>query len=476
MATAAAANVNTQFAEKIADRLLRGTAPFPYDVSTINTTFKEYQPTVPPRLYAGVNSYNGMSTRFSITVPAGSKLVLDKSFVRLRLQLCSVAHPPVAPVAPVAVADGASIGCPWNPLCVMSTAEYNLSNGVLVGSIKENLDWSTTIMRLLDTSREVMNHSPERFITPCIESVQDLATTFSPESVSRTLTFVDSGGAAIAREFMIPLSDLFGELAYPVDWTCNRFDCTFMFKAPEDTSIVFKTFDAVGTWPALIVGDCQLVMNVAQLSPQGEAIELSRLKPEATLLRVAAVYADTKPFAYGPSTYTDNLVSNCIGAVLTMPIPPVADGALADDNTGVNPMQSMLNFTGIQFKLGSHIHEPEDRLVIDTTNRLVNKRLYTMYTKLCNRLASSNSHYITTALDANDIQFNPPAAGDPDLSPYGIACAGFFDDTASLHRTLDGAQLEILPTGGIAWAEARVARIRVKYITISGDYRVTLLE
>jgi hypothetical protein len=463
-------NPASQFTTKISDRLLLGSAPFPYDVTTENTWFRDVPPLIAARTWLTLPSFNDMSVRFTMTLAAGEKLHLDKSFIRLRLLLCDVSTgaPAIATV---------NIGCPWNPLCVMSSAEYSLSNGTVINKINENLDWSTTIMRLLDTSREVMNHSPERFITPCIEDRLDLANAFSTQTPLRSMTFVDT--TAVAREFMIPLSDLFGELAYPVDWTCNRLDCTFTFKNPLDPSIVFKNNAGVALVPALVVEDCQLCMNVAQLTPTGEAIEMSRLKPSSTLLRVASVYADVKPFAYGPSAYTDNLITNCIGAALIMPIPPVA--APGNNATPVNPMQSRLNVTGIQMKLGGFIQQPDTQLIIDGGNRLLNTRLHMMYTQLCRRLASSDSHYITPALASTDIQTNPPTilnggVVNPDLSPYGIVFMGFFDDTADLHKTQDGALLEVIPTGGIARAGARVARIRNRYVTITGDYRVTVLE
>jgi hypothetical protein len=499
--TVVAVNPNSQFAPRVSERLMIGSSALPFDVTTVNTKFRDYQSLVGAGTYAAVPSYNGMTVKFSITPGISEKFHFDKSFIRLRLQLCVVAHPPVVvlpvpiPLPPPNPATQVPVSCPWNPLCVMQSASYSLSNGVLAGKIDNDLAWSTTILRLLDTSREVMNASHTRFITPCIEERMDTVDVTSTVSKLRGLSFADSTAAPntlpTPREFMIPLSDLFGELGHPVNITCNKVDFTFTFKAPEDTSMTFKNNDAITVgnnppvnntilFPAMIVEDCQLVMDVAQLSPKGEAVELARLNPASTLLRVASVYADTKPFTYGaPSTYTDRTITNCIGAALVNPIPPavyaVQPVALAA-GTMINPMQSFLNVTSIQSKIGGNIRQPEDVLPLSVANRKLNTRLYTLYTQLCHRLAASESHYITCALDAHDIQTVTLTAVGADITPYGIAFMSFYDETADVHRTLEGITLDVIPAGGAAWAGSRIVRIRVKYLTITGEYKTIVLE
>lgn len=444
------------FTPSIANRFVSASGPIPYDASTTRVTWRDYSPSTSSATILGVPAYNGLVTRFSLSIQAGTRLYLDKSFIRLRLQL-------VNDVAGAIAAPTVTEGCGWNSLNCLSAAEYQLSNGVTVSRIDQQLGTSTQAMYLMTWTRDAMERASHRFITPCIESALDLGAALSAETQARSLSFV-LGGVPVEREFMVPLSDLFPELGQPVVWSANKLDLSLTV-LPAD-ALTFRTAASINL-PRLLVRDIQLCVYQAELTAEAAELALSQLKPGETLLRLATVYPDARRYVYAPSPMSDQSVSNVLGVLNVFPASTVSPLA-------VNPFQWTLNATSFQAKLGTTGRQPEDRLVIDPVNRALNTRLFTMYQQVCKRVGATESRLLDTALSYPDMQSQPVAGLD--VSPYGAFWGQFFDEGAAPHRSLDPLTLEVRPEGGVAVADAVVVRFRVKYITLSGTYAVSIIE
>ena len=445
------------FAPLIAPRFAKGSGAWPYDASMSLCKFRTFTPNTGSQVYLGVTSWNSSEVLFDVSIPAGSKYLLERSFLRMSLMLCNnVAGAPGV----ITVTEG----CPWTPIGVaFKDLEWRSSNGSSLEKQTQNVLECSILKALVSESREALEASSTRYITPCIEEGLDLPAALSAVTRARSLTFVN-GAAPCAREFLIPLGDLFPSMGSPVDWTGNRLIVRLVTRSP--TEMVFKTTSSMNV-PALVITDLHLEMAEAILTPETEKLEASKLSADKTILKLATVYPDGREYVYGPSQIIDATVSNVLGCALMFPATALG--------TGVSPGQFTLDATSWQCKYGSQPRQPDDRWTFNAANRFLNSRVWLLYSQLCGRLSCADSRLITTALYPTDMQ--KQNVGGADVSPYGFLCAQFFPEgDAFPHRTSDPTTLEVNAQGGAACGRAVVVRFRMRYMTLAGDYRVSTLE
>jgi len=372
---------------------------------------------------------------------------------------------------------------PWNSIAAfLDTAEVQLNqSATTTEQINQNLGDGSMVKVLTRFTRQAIESMDDSFFTPCIESVRDvvgpvLGTTYlSPESQNRRLQWLlnTPGASQKIHSKNLYVSDIFDALRIPAAFYLQNLQFKIRPKASAD--ILIKDTVCLGVNAPLqkyFITNITLNLAVLTLTENQLIKERDRILANVSILRQSFYTFDAIQKTHSQSaSYRDSNVKNMQAAVFMFPSRSAADGL------GVNQYQycygsGLGGITGIasyQMKYDM-TYSPSTPLAVSTTSFATNTDVYAQYRLLCRKMSERE---ITPAL-----QFVSMAtyAGTPDdASPYTLFCAQFYPQTAYGHKTMNGADHEIITSGG-AVEPIVIVRIRLSFLEVKGDTSVYMIN
>ena len=469
---------NIVFAEN--PSLSVGTGPIVMDTSSISEVTYQFQ-TNTAGVSAGVGfpvAYNGIETIFDVRIPAGARVLFDKSYVRMN---------GIAADMNVGIGTNVPIGVsiPWNSIAaILDTAEVQLNqNATTTEQINQNLGDGSMVKILTRYSREMIEHMSDSFFTPCIESIRDYnngllgASAFSPESLTRRVDqLIDAAGPQPHAKNLY-LSDIFDSLRVPAAFFLQNLQ--FKFRPKQITDILFTdpgyllANGFAASLPRYFVTNMTLFLTMVNLSENQLIKERERIMSNESMLRESFSTFDAIQKTHSQSaSYRDSNVKNLQAAVFLFPSRTAADAV------GANPYQYCYGSgaggaTGIsayQMRY-DNVYSPAQPLTVATVANHNNTDLFFQYKLLTRR---SSDREVTLALDFVTAMANPRPVPQ-DHCPYVMFCAQFYPLNAYAHKTMAGADHEIITAGGAA-EPIIIVRIRSSFLEIRGDTSVYMIN
>jgi hypothetical protein len=460
--------------------LSNSTGKIPYDISCISEVTYPYQTNTAPVIGgAGEDpTYNGIETMFDIRVPGSSRVMFAKSYLRVTGYAANMA---VSKAAPVPL--GTSI--PWNTLCMFNTAELTLNqNATTTELINQNLGDSMMMKFLTKYSREAIESMDDSLFTPTIEEIRDRgdsptpgSTYLSETSQRRRLTQlvndITSTQKMVSKN--IYLCDLFESLRTPSGFFVQNVQVKITPKLAHD--ILIKDLGCLGPTVAsqqkFFITGLTLNLVMTQLTENQMMVERDRiLNGREPMLRQAFHSYDAvqKSHTQGAS-YRDSNVKSMQAAILLFP------STLAADGVGCNRYQycygsGVGGVTGLstyQMRY-DNVYSPAQPLVVSTTHPESNTPLYAQY-RLLSRKMSDRDISLAVPFRSFAVDRNEPV----DESPYVMFMAQFYPQDTAGHRMLNGADHEVITSGG-ATEPIVIVRIRLSFLEIRGDASISIIN
>lgn len=502
-------NANLKPAENPA--LSVGSGPIAVDVSSLSEVTFQYQPDngVGPGTETGApNNYNDQDITFNVKIPATSRVLFDKSYIRLE----GIAFDITGGVVAGPVPYGVSI--PWNPVAaLLQTAEVQLNESSdMTEQLNQEIGHASNIKMMTRYSKDVMDRMSDFFFTPTIESRRDLNTGtgiavassgLSPESFARNLENLSStegGGIPVPHSKNIYLGDLFDSLRIPSAFFLQRFRMTLRPKA--STNILFGDKEGLAAGGAhamsvmrYFVTGARLFLTMVQLTENQLVVEKNKILSNAALLRESFSTFDARRDQHVPGkSYRDSNIKNMQAAVFMFPSNTTSEtGTLASTPLGCNPYQYVYNnipdaplVTAYAGGIASYQHRydglnsPSQPLTVDPIRPETNTDLFHQYRLLTRRTSDREvalALKFTSSMGNHMVMGASPVLPIPkyDHCPYVLFCAQFYPLNAALHKNMAGADHEIITSGG-GNAGIIIVRIRSSFMEIRGDTSVYMIH
>jgi len=499
-----------------------GSGKVPTDVSSTQEVTSQWEPDNGASASTAIGeptNYNGQDITFNIDVPSNSRVLFDKSYIRLDGFGCYMNGGTTC----TAAATGMSI--PWNPIAaLLDTAEIQFnSQNIMVEKINQELGHASMVKMLTRYTKEALDSMGERFFVPTIESQRDLntginhsgtptntASGLSQESIDRAhfnLVREVTGSHGIkAHSKNIYLHDLFDSVRAPAAFFLQKIKVTIHIKAKDQ--ILFADQGALYANniapidPALMryfVTRATMFLTMVDMTENQLAKDAQVLSTSEAIFResYSAFDARAASFTTGASIRDSNIInmqaaafmfpSNLAGDTFTH-----ADGRVY--HVGCNPYQycyscgagGLNGVTSYQHRYNG-LCSPKQPITVYGIGGAVltgvpapgcgnNTDLFHQYRLLTRKTATNE---LSTALNfessmGTDFE-GPNGRLEPalmqDNNPYVLFCAQFYPLNAAFHKNLIGSNHEITITGGTA-STIIIVRIRTCLLELLGNYQI----
>lgn len=469
------------------------TGPITYDASTTWERTFHYNLTqgVPAGGGGGVPpSYCGQKVRFDVSNSLASRVMFEKSFIKVSGFAADTTSGTIANIP----AHGVSI--PWNTTAaLLRTAKLDLNDSqTTVEKIESNLGHASMVKYLLKYPREVLESRSEAFFTPCIEDTRDLntgivsASTLSVQSAARAdhELIGSSGPRRVSKN--IYLADLFDSLNTPAAYPVKKTVIELSFKNANEI-LIYDTGYLAAQTPAIspdkvgfYITNVDLYVTLADMSEPQKNEDLSRMSTNEAIMSVSylnPVCVATLLSNNGNLIFSS--VKNAQGALMMISSTDAADGI------GCNSYQYCYgNGTGsttnglfsYQFEY-NNTSSPNNPVAVyvtrgsdspQTTSRM-NSEAYAQYKMLARKISEKE---ITPALTLD--HFSPIAqdVNTIDITPYALFGAQFYPQTAALHRNMSGSELRVNSTGGAGTnVNVIIVELTASFLEIYGNTQVS---
>jgi hypothetical protein len=501
-----------------------GTGPIASDSSSVSEVTYSFQTNTAAVVGGLINgnqepqNYNGVETLFDVRIPSSSRVLFNKSYLKVSGFACNM-NTGVSTGVPV----GTSI--PWNSIAaLLDTAEVQLNQtATTTEQINQNLGDGSMAKILTRYSRDTIETMSDQFFTPCLEETRDTRggifvplppmegpkiplpvskgkfkpkrrlqappitsipnlsvvsmTRREKQLVAETTTFVQQHSKNLY------LADIFDSLKIPAAFFLQNIQ--FKFRPKQAANILFEDNIYIntegnpdaGAISRYYVTKMELFLTMVNLTENQMAEDAQKIQQNVSMLRQSfnAYDAIQKPFMVSAS-YRDSNIKNMQAAIFMFP------SSMAWDGAGVNRYQYTYNNPPLDAPPGStgitayqmkydNIYSPAVPTKIEPIQQHKNSDLFFQYRLLTRRTFDRE---IPTPLSLDE-SFSGPFTGDYDPSSYVFFCAQFYPQDAFIHRNMAGSDHEIITTGG-GNSTVIIVRVRASFVEIRGDTSVYMIN
>lgn len=420
--------------------------------------------------------YNGTDVTFQLTIPASTRIILNKSYVLVGVKFMNTG-------LTTAVDAATGVSLPWNtPAALIDTTDllFNESSNI-TEQYMNSFGHSNMARTLTKYSRHELDNRDDLFFTPCIEETFDSSLILSKASIDRRKQWMTYGSTVEVTK-KIPLADLFGSCDTPAAMLIKTMRLRIRFKNADDIS-----FKVTGqTASDVLVTKCELHAFHLKLSSAQTNVESAKITGTSPLMRSSYSIFDPSPKTFSTGcSLIDPSVKN-LQAVIVM-IPVVGQTRVtAPAETYVNPYQYALapnagtttTISSIQASY-ANVYAPMTPLDI-STNTLANMRLYQQYLLMCKQ---THQREVAPALTFKNFSNRIVSTGGgtataatANMGAYQIVCLPFYSQTTYPKATYGGADLQTYFAGGTTGYTAVIVKVRAGFMEMRPDTSVYVMN
>jgi hypothetical protein len=462
-----------------------GSGPIGIDASSISEVTQECRTntSAAPGAAGEPMQYNGQEVTFDLNVPTSSRVLFDKSYIKVEGFACDMAVGIATPVKP-------AVSIPWNTIAALvETAQIQLnSQAQTTEKIDVNLGHSSMVKMLTRYSKRALEEMDDALFTPCIEEVRDfrggvgLPLLSTVSQLRRTNQLINGAAAVRTHAKNIYLCDLFDSLLVPAAYYLQKFMLKLKFK--DANAILFgdSNYMALQMPPQLMstqkyfITRVTLMLTMVKLTENQLVAERDKILKGNSVLREAFWTYDAVTKSHSASAgYQDSNIKNMQASILMFPSTMSPDTGAAGG--GCNPYQYCYASTGggiggISSYLMKYdgINSPDSPMAIANTSYELNTDVYAQYRLICKKMSDREITPALTFVSMANKNMLPA-----DYTPYLLLCSQFYPQTSYAHKLMAGAD-HVVSTQGSGTCTAIIVRLRVGFLEIRGDGSVAVIN